>query len=602
MSVATTNLEPNSLRHSPAWMRSVLLAAAVYNVVWGAAIILFPNALFDWTGMVRPLYPQLWQCVGMIVGVYGAAYGIASLDPVRHWPVVFAGLLGKVLGPIGFVSAVLDGVFPAVWGITILANDLAWWVPFFLILRHAYTSHMVEDDSDLPELSDALEDAVTQSGASLAEVSDRSPILLIFLRHFGCTFCRETLADVVLHREELAASGSRIVLVHMSPDEEALNVLAASGLEDLDRVSDPDRVLYRAAGLRRGSLGELFGLRVWWRGFRAGLVDRNGIGFPSTDPFQMPGVFLIQDRKVVRAFQYVHAGERPNYAALSACEASNERMKQDLERAADVQRTLLPSRLPKVAGGTLAWKLEPTDELAGDTLNVVRLDEHHLAMYVLDVSGHGVSSALLSVTLNHWLSPDKGQSGLFTKGTGERYRIVAPDEVARKLNRQFPMDSGTAQYFTLLYGILDTRTFAFRYVTAGHPPPILLPSSGSVRQLPGTGVPVGLLKDADYKEHQVMLDRGDRLYLFSDGMFEAGNQEGEEFGIERMLSSIDTSRSTDLDTSISHLFQAVQDWRSGAPFPDDLSVLSLEVSASLDLTGSDRGEVAVRNVEEGVVA
>jgi hypothetical protein len=116
----------------------VLRAAAVYNVVWGVWVILFPNALFDWIGATRPNYPELWQCVGMIVGVYGVGYWIAASRPLLHWPIVLVGLLGKVLGPIGFVKALVDQVFPWSMGWTIVTNDLIWWIPFSLILREAY--------------------------------------------------------------------------------------------------------------------------------------------------------------------------------------------------------------------------------------------------------------------------------------------------------------------------------------------------------------------------------------------------------------------------------------------------------------------------------
>ena len=122
-------------------MRAVLLAAAAYNVLWGAFVVLFPLALFRLFGMEPPNYPELWQCVGMIVGVYGVAYAAAALDPLRHWPVVVAGLLGKILGPIGFVGAVVGGVFPAAFGLVIVLNDLIWWVPFSLILLQAYRSN-----------------------------------------------------------------------------------------------------------------------------------------------------------------------------------------------------------------------------------------------------------------------------------------------------------------------------------------------------------------------------------------------------------------------------------------------------------------------------
>lgn len=123
------------------WMRAVLLVAAAYNVLWGGLVILFPFAVFDVLGMERPNYPQIWQCVGMIVGVYGVGYAAAALDPLRHWPVVLVGLLGKIFGPIGFLSAMVGGTLPLSFGLTILTNDLIWWLPFALILLRAYQSN-----------------------------------------------------------------------------------------------------------------------------------------------------------------------------------------------------------------------------------------------------------------------------------------------------------------------------------------------------------------------------------------------------------------------------------------------------------------------------
>ena len=127
----------NSPYNSPTWMRLTLLAAGGYNLVWGAAVVLFPAALFHWAEMELPRYPQIWQCVGMIVGVYGIGYLIAASNPLRHWPIILVGFLGKIFGPIGFLAAVLRGDLPWSWGVTILSNDLIWWVPFGIILYRA---------------------------------------------------------------------------------------------------------------------------------------------------------------------------------------------------------------------------------------------------------------------------------------------------------------------------------------------------------------------------------------------------------------------------------------------------------------------------------
>jgi len=123
------------------WMTVWLRAAGVYNVVWGAAAILAPRALFEFAGILPPNYPSLWQCIGMIVGVYGVGYWIAASDPIRHWPIVLVGLLGKVFGPMGFVAALARGEFPVAFGWTILTNDVLWWVPFGLILLRARQHH-----------------------------------------------------------------------------------------------------------------------------------------------------------------------------------------------------------------------------------------------------------------------------------------------------------------------------------------------------------------------------------------------------------------------------------------------------------------------------
>ena len=116
------------------WAKGWLIAAGIYNLVWGAVVIGFPNLLFDVTGMEPPRYPQIWQCVGMIVGVYGIGYLAASTDYRRHWPIVLVGFLGKIFGPIGFVGAVVRGDLPLGFGATILTNDLVWWIPFGLML------------------------------------------------------------------------------------------------------------------------------------------------------------------------------------------------------------------------------------------------------------------------------------------------------------------------------------------------------------------------------------------------------------------------------------------------------------------------------------
>ena len=87
----------------------MLIAAGIYNLCFGLFAILLPNSMFELIAMEPPKYPELWQCIGMIVGVYGVGYIIAAFDPARHWPIVLVGFLGKIFGPIGMAVAVVLG-------------------------------------------------------------------------------------------------------------------------------------------------------------------------------------------------------------------------------------------------------------------------------------------------------------------------------------------------------------------------------------------------------------------------------------------------------------------------------------------------------------
>ena len=301
---------------APRWMRNVLLAAGAYNVFWGAFAVLVPSAIFQWLDMPLPNYPQLWQCIGMIVGVYGLGYAIAAFDPVRHWPIVVVGLLGKIFGPLGMVQALWTGALPWGFALVCVTNDLIWWVPFALILKHAWEQHQAGPGAeDLPDEATLLAEARTSDGSSLAELSREQPVLVVFLRHSGCTFCREALADIAARRSEIEGTGAKIALVHMGTPESFAAFAGAYGLGDLPAVSDPARRLYRGIGLRRGTLSQLLGWSVWLRGARA-FFSGHRVGKLEGDGTQMPGVFLIRDGRVVRRFVHATAAERPEYVEI----------------------------------------------------------------------------------------------------------------------------------------------------------------------------------------------------------------------------------------------------------------------------------------------
>jgi peroxiredoxin len=303
----------------PRWMKLWLIAAGVYNLLWGTVVIALPGATLEFIGleMVGPARP-LWQCIGMIVGVYGIGYLIAASNALRHWPIVLVGLLGKVLGPVGFAGGLITGDLPLRMGLTILTNDLLWWIPFTMILWHATKHHMAGGVSETVERAEDVMKALrTSDGRTVWDASQESPLLLVLLRHMGCTFCREAMAELAEKRGEIERSGARIVLVHMSPESDAKAMTGRYGLGDVMQVSDVQRRLYRSLELGRGSLWQLFSPVVWWRGFMAAIVRGHGVGKLEGDGFQMPGVFLIHRGRVVKAFRHRHASDQPDYCELS---------------------------------------------------------------------------------------------------------------------------------------------------------------------------------------------------------------------------------------------------------------------------------------------
>jgi peroxiredoxin len=253
----------------------------------------------------------------MIVGVYGVGYAIAAFDPARHWPIVLVGFLGKVFGPLGMVQALWTGELPWGFALNCVTNDLIWWLPFFLILKYAWDQYQVDAGGDLlPDEPTLLAETMTPQGSSLAGLSRQQPVLVVFLRHSGCSFCREALADLSASRENMEKNGSKLVLVHMGSAASFATFATSYGLGDVPAVSDPERRLYRGLGLRRGKLRQLLGLSVWWRGLKSFLAGHRP-GALEGDGTQMPGVFLIHQGRVVRRFIHANAADRPDYAALA---------------------------------------------------------------------------------------------------------------------------------------------------------------------------------------------------------------------------------------------------------------------------------------------
>ncbi len=249
-------------------------------------------------------------------------------------------------------------------------------------------------------------------------------------------------------------------------------------------------------------------------------------------------------------------------------------MQRDLEAAARIQQSLLPEAIPDISELKIAWSYRPSRELGGDTLNVLRLNESTIAVYLLDVSGHGVPASLLSFTLAHTLSSLTDQSILFDRNSANK-QAASPPEVAGLLNQRFQLDLDAPQYFTMFYALIDERSKKARCIIAGHPPLILAKADGSIEILYANDPPIGVMEQIDFIEVEIELKPGDRLFSYTDGLSEAFSNEEEQLGIERIREAIVKTRTEPLNESVRALELLGERWTNGDP-QDDMSVIAIE--------------------------
>lgn len=164
-----------------------------------------------------------------------------------------------------------------------------------------------------------LQRAITKEGVSLYDLSMKHPIMVVFLRHFGCIFCKEALKDLSGKKAQLEMKGIKLVFVHMASDEEANEYFSQYDLDSFYSVSDPDCKVYADFDLVKGSFGQLFGLTVMMRGIQANM---NGNSFSLKqigDGFQMPGIFLINQGVVEESFVHNKISDKPDYENMISC-------------------------------------------------------------------------------------------------------------------------------------------------------------------------------------------------------------------------------------------------------------------------------------------
>ncbi len=326
-----------------------------------------------------------------------------------------------------------------------------------------------------------------------------------------------------------------------------------------------------------------------------GKLAKNWLGVPLVSKGEVIGAVILQsyiDRshytesdvqtmnfvssQIASAIERKQAEEESRLYTEQLAQA-HSRIKQDLEMAARIQQARLPRRAPDVPGFEFAWLFDACEEIAGDMFNFIRLDEHRLGVYILDVSGHGIPAALLSMSLSRSLTAATDGSGVLLREGASGMEPASPAEVAGRMNRRYPMSAETNQYFTMLYGILDLREHTFTFSRGGHPAPILVNRNGAHELDQALGPAIGILPNASFTETTVRLAPGDRLFLFTDGVDEAANNLGEEFGLPRILEALaeESSNGGGVQEQVRHLRRKVHDFGERLRQEDDITIVAI---------------------------
>jgi sigma-B regulation protein RsbU (phosphoserine phosphatase) len=290
-----------------------------------------------------------------------------------------------------------------------------------------------------------------------------------------------------------------------------------------------------------------------------------------------------------------------------ALEASQQRINNDLQAAAAIQRELLPRSKIDSLPLELAWDFMPADELAGDIFNFFALDDEHLGFYLADVCGHGVPAAMLSVHVARLLSAEPRPDSIVHLPASDsrpaaRFSLARlfgqkpvgssgfrqPREVAARLNTQFEAEPESMQYFSMVYGVLNTRSGRGSLCQAGHPYPLICRSNGHIERIGTGGLPIGLMPDAEYQQHEFELQAGDRLLVYSDGITECQSADGEQFAEKRLAETLLHTRAQSLEEMIAEVNTALAHWRGTqhghVQLQDDASMLAIALSAPITQT------------------
>lgn len=295
-------------------VKVLLYIAGLYHILWGISVICFPCFWFYWTSIEMINYTCIWQFVGIVEIFFGVGFFIASTNIYKHWLIVLLSLMIKVATLIGFFSVYYNNEEIRIFNF-MLIHFVIWIIPLYYILYKVYSFDYLLDEALIKlhqeDRNEAMQLYYTNKGESIAELNEKHPVLLIFLRHLGCSFCKETLNIVRKYKATILEKNISVVLVHMSDEDICETVFQEYELGEITYVCDKESILYKSFQLKRGTFFQLFGWKVMCRAI--GLKIKKNINpnvVDDSDVYQMPGIFLIHHNEILHEFQYKSAADK----------------------------------------------------------------------------------------------------------------------------------------------------------------------------------------------------------------------------------------------------------------------------------------------------
>jgi len=274
------------------------------------------------------------------------------------------------------------------------------------------------------------------------------------------------------------------------------------------------------------------------------------------------GKFTPSDEAFIESLS-IHAAIAIENARLYEQEQQKIALDKEMSAAADVQRSLFPKNLPEIPGYALYAHNIPASQVSGDMFDVISLNDGRTVFTLGDVSGKGLPAAILMANMQSVMRDLPHQN-------------PSPEYCASRLNRMIYRSSGFDKFITVFIGLLDPAANTLTYANAGHDYPFLFRSDGSHSRLESTGIPIGMLGESSYTQHQLDMNPGDMLFVFSDGVTDAASASGDMYGEERMQALVAANMSRSPAEVVQILEAELLAFIGSTPQFDDMTILVLK--------------------------